>query len=92
MPVTLHHAQVFSRAKAVRDAHARFCDACLPGLCDLTATPPTLTKGHHPDKVVDLACASKGLPEDANQVALLIGLYQKLTISAFARGKSALSH
>jgi len=93
MPATLHHAKILCRDKAVRDARARFGDACLPANYDLSVMPLALTKVHHlPGKAVNTACASKGLPEDANPVALSIGLYQKLTMSAFARGQSVLSH
>ncbi len=93
MPATLHYAKVPFREEAVRDARARFGDACLPANYDLSVMPPALTKVHHlPGKAVNTACAFKGLPEDANPVALSIGLYQKLTMSAFARGQSALSH
>ena len=91
-PATLHHAQVLCRDGAVRDARARFCDACLPAHYDPLDVWPAQTKAHHcPNKSVDAACASKHLSDEANRVALLIGLYQKMTVSTFAHSRYAQS-
>jgi hypothetical protein len=71
-------------AQAVLDARAQFPGATLADLYDPLTMPPALLKAHHKlDAVVDKAYQSSGgnktYPSDAERVAFLFGLYQRIT-------------
>jgi hypothetical protein len=71
-------------AQAVLDARARFPDATLADLYDPLTMPPELLKAHQRlDAAVDAAYAAaaggkKRYASDAERVAFLFGLYQRL--------------
>lgn len=67
-------------AREVLTARDEFPRATLAELYDPLTMPPLLVKAHQRlDKAVDTAYAYKGQPTDAQRVAFLLELYQKLT-------------
>jgi hypothetical protein len=82
-------------AQIVLDTRAQFPGATLADLYDPLTMPPALLKAHHKlDAAVDKAYQSSGgnktYPSDAERVAFLFGLYQRITSllpSAVVKGK-----
>ncbi len=77
-------AAIEAAAKAVLDARARFPGASLADLYDPLTMPPELLKAHHKlDAAVDRAYLGSGgkksYRHDAERVAFLFELYQRLT-------------
>lgn len=67
-------------AQAVLDARAEFSDATLADLYDPNTMPPTLSKAHTQlDKAVDTAYGCKSGVSELERMALLFGMYKKLT-------------
>lgn len=67
-------------AQAVLDARELFPDASLADLYDPLTMPPELLKAHKAlDRAVDRAYSRKTFSGDADRVAFLFELYQKLT-------------
>jgi hypothetical protein len=82
-------------AQAVLDTRAQFPGATLADLYDPLTMPPALLKAHQKlDAAVDKAYQSSGgnktYPSDAERVAFLFGLYQRITSllpTAVVKGK-----
>jgi len=73
-------AAVEKAAQAVLDARARFADCSLADLYDPLAMPPELLKAHHAlDRAVDAAYGRSGFKSEAERVAYLFELYQKIS-------------
>jgi hypothetical protein len=71
---------VESAAQAVLDARAAFPDSSLADLYDPLSMPPALVKAHHAlDKAVDACYGKQQFDNDAQRVAYLFDLYQKIT-------------
>jgi hypothetical protein len=73
-----------SGAKAVLDARAQFPESSLADLYDPLAMPPALLKAHQKldaavDKAYELSGGKKSYKTDAERVAFLFELYQRLT-------------
>ena len=66
-------------AQEILDARASHADASLADLYDPNNMPPNLVKAHHNlDKAVDAAYSKKKFTGDADRVAFLFEMYQKL--------------
>jgi hypothetical protein len=79
-----HRAAIEFAAQAVLDTRATFADASLADLYDPLTMPPTLVKAHQVlDRAVDAAYVPSGgrktWASDAERVAFLFTLYQRLT-------------
>ncbi len=62
------------------DARAQFQDSTLADLYDPLTMPPALVKAHQKlDAAVDAAYGRKSFRNDAERVAFLFELYQRLT-------------
>ena len=71
-------------AQGVLDARAQFADSSLADLYDPLSMPPALLKAHQkPDTAVDAAYQPRGgkksYVSDAERVAFLFELYQRIT-------------
>ena len=67
-------------AQAVLDARLKFPTSTLADLYDPIAMPPELRKAHQAlDREVDKAYGKTSFASEAERVALLFSLYQKLT-------------
>ncbi len=67
-------------AEGVLEARAQFASASLADLYDPLAMPPALVKAHQKlDAAVDAAYGRRGFKNDAERVAFLFELYQRLT-------------
>lgn len=74
-------------ARGVLEVRGRFPGSTLASLYDPLTMPPALVKAHQKlDKAVDSAYGYRGKPTDAERVAFLFELYQRLT-SLFDAGK-----
>ena len=85
-PTPAHKAQaaIETAAQAVLDARAQFPTSSLADLYDPLTMPPALRKAHHKlDAAVDAAYAlvggKKTWKNDAERVAFLFTLYQRMT-------------
>jgi type I restriction-modification system DNA methylase subunit len=68
------------KAQAVLDARAEHKTSTLADLYNPLTMPPNLVKAHNElDKAIDAAYGYKGKKDDAERVAFLFELYQKLT-------------
>lgn len=79
-----HHHAIETAAQAVLDTRADYPDASLADLYDPLTMPPTLLKAHQTlDRAVDAAYVPSGgkrsYASDAERVAFLFELYQRLT-------------
>jgi hypothetical protein len=71
---------VETAAQAVLDARAAFPDSSLADLYDPLSMPPALVKAHQVlDKAVDACYGKQQFQNDAQRVAFLFDLYQKIT-------------
>lgn len=69
-----------SAAQTVLDARAKFPKSTLADLYDPVSMPPDLVKAHHTlDKAVDAAYGKKDFKREAERVAFLFVMYQKIT-------------
>ena len=76
---TQRHA-IESAAQAVLDTRAQFPGSTLADLYDPLTMPPALLKAHQKlDAAVDAAYGRKNFKSDAERVAFLFKLYQRLT-------------
>ena len=76
-------------AQNVLDTRAKFPKSSLADLYDPLTMPPDLLKAHQAlDRAVDAAYGKKNFASDAERVAFLFELYQKLT-SLLPSDKSA---
>ena len=79
-----HRNAIEQAAQCVLDARAQFADASLADLYDPLTMPPTLLKAHQKlDAAVDAAYVPSGgkksYASDAERVAFLFELYQRIT-------------
>jgi hypothetical protein len=79
-----HRAAIEQAAQSVLDARAQFADSSLADLYDPLTMPPTLLKAHQKlDVAVDAAYLNSGgkkaYASDAERVAFLFELYQRIT-------------
>lgn len=73
-------AAIEKAAQAVLDARSRFPDSTLADLYDPNTMPSVLTKAHAQlDKAVDAAYGCKAGSSELERMALLFGMYKKLT-------------
>ena len=78
-PNDAQRAAIEQCAQAILDARAQHPDASLADLYDPRTMPPELTRAHAKlDKAVDTAYGYKGGANDAERVAFLFDLYQKM--------------
>lgn len=71
---------VINAAQAVLDARAAFPESSLADLYDPLSMPPALVKAHQVlDKAVDACYGKQAFNNDAQRVAYLFDLYQKIT-------------
>jgi hypothetical protein len=88
-PTEKQRAAIEKAAQGVLDARAQFPDSSLADLYDPLAMPPPLVKAHQVlDHVVDAAYGKTSFQSEAERVAFLFGLYEKLT-SMFPTEKKA---
>lgn len=85
-------AAIEAAAQAVLDARAQFPTSSLADLYDPLTMPPTLLKAHHKldvavDKAYEACGGKKTYKNDAERVAFLFELYQRLT-GLYASGKA----
>ena len=79
-PTERQRAAVEKAAQGVLDARAQFPESSLADLYDPLAMPPPLVKAHQVlDHVVDAAYGKTSFQSEAERVAFLFGLYEKLT-------------
>jgi hypothetical protein len=79
-PTSAQIKAIETKAQAVLDARAVHTSSTLADLYNPLTMPPNLTKAHKElDRAVDSAYGYKGKKEDADRVAFLFALYQKLT-------------
>ena len=77
-PTEKQKAEIEKAAQSVLDARAKFPSSSLADLYDPIAMPPALTKAHQKlDKAVE-ASYGRAFGDDAQRVAFLFELYQKL--------------
>jgi hypothetical protein len=79
-----HRTAIEQAAQCVLDARAQFADASLADLYDPLTMPPALLKAHQKlDTAVDAAYqpsgSKKSYASDAERVAFLFDLYQRIT-------------
>ncbi len=79
-----HHNAIEQAAQGVLDARAHFPESSLADLYDPLTMPPALLKAHHKlDTAVDAAYVPSGgkkaYASDAERVAFLFELYQRIT-------------
>jgi hypothetical protein len=79
-----HRTAIEQAAQCVLDARAQFAEASLADLYDLLTMPPALLKAHQKlDTAVDAAYqpsgGKKAYASDAERVAFLFELYQRIT-------------
>jgi hypothetical protein len=86
-PKPKQKAAIETAAQAVLDARARFTQSTLADLYDPVAMPPSLVKAHQRlDKAVE-AAYGRAFSNDAERVAYLFELYQKLNAELFVDTK-----
>lgn len=79
-PTERQRAAIEKAAQGVLDARAQFPESSLADLYDPLAMPPPLVKAHQVlDHVVDAAYGKTSFQSEAERVAFLFGLYEKLT-------------
>ena len=79
-PSDAQHKAIESAAQSVLDARAQFPGSTLADLYDPLTMPPALVKAHQKlDAAVDAAYGRKNFRNDAERVAFLFELYQRLT-------------
>ncbi|CAM5789263.1 DNA methyltransferase [Ottowia pentelensis] len=83
-PASQSRAAIEFAAQAVLDARAQFAGSSLADLYDPLTMPPALLRAHHKldaavDKAYQLAGGPKAYKNDAERVAFLFTLYQRLT-------------
>ena len=91
-PSDAQHKAIESAARSVLDARAQFPGSTLADLYDPLTMPPVLVKAHQKlDAAVDAAYGRKNFRNDAERVAFLFELYQRLTslLPAAARPRKA---
>ena len=91
-PTDAQRAAIESAAQAVLDTREQFPGSTLADLYDPLTMPPALLKAHQKlDAAVDAAYGRKGFKTDAERVAFLFELYQRITsllpVTAEPRGK-----
>ena len=84
VPVQQARAAIESAAQGVLDARAQFPGSSLADLYDPLTMPPALLKAHQRldaavDKAYQLAGGPKSYQNDAERVAFLFTLYQRIT-------------
>ena len=84
VPVQQARAAIESAAQGVLDARAQFAGSSLADLYDPLTMPPALLKAHQRldaavDKAYQLAGGPKSYQNDAERVAFLFTLYQRIT-------------
>jgi hypothetical protein len=79
-PTDKQRAAIESAAQSVLDARTQFPGSTLADLYDPLTMPPALLKAHHQlDAAVDAAYGRKAFKTDAERVAFLFDLYQRIT-------------
>lgn len=83
-PAIKAQSAIENAAQAVLDARAQFPDASLADLYDPLTMPPALVKAHQKldaavEKAYELSGGKKSYKNDAERVAFLFELYQRLT-------------
>lgn len=79
-PTERQNEAIEAAAQDVLDARDKFPGSTLAELYDPLTMPPVLVKAHQKlDREVDAAYGYKGKPTDAERVAFLFELYQKIT-------------
>lgn len=79
-PTEAQQKTIEEKAQAVLDARAKYKKSTLADLYNSLTMPPNLVKAHSDlDKAVDIAYSYEGKKDDADRVAFLFELYQKLT-------------
>ena len=79
-PTEKQQAAIEAAAQGVLDARTRFPSATLADLYDPLTMPPELVKAHQTlDRAVDAAYGKSAFKSEAERVAYLFELYQKLT-------------
>ena len=79
-PTDAQRMKIEATAQGVLDARAAFPEASLADLYDPLTMPAALLKAHQAlDAAVDAAYGKKGFKSDAERVAFLFELYQKVT-------------
>jgi hypothetical protein len=79
-PTPKQRAAIETAAQAVLDARAQHPNATLADLYDPLAMPPNLVKAHHSlDRAVDAAYGKTAFASEAERVAFLFTLYERLT-------------
>lgn len=75
-----HQDAIEAAAKGVIEARSLFPESTPAALYDQIAMPPALVNAHHVlDKAVDAAYGKRAFKSEAERVALLFTLYQKIT-------------
>ncbi len=79
-PTDAQRAAIEAAAQGVLDARAQFPGSTLADLYDPLTMPPPLLNAHRKlDAAVDAAYGCKGMKTDAERVAFLFELYQRIT-------------
>ncbi len=79
-PTDKQRTAIERAAQGVLDARAKFPESSLADLYDPIAMPPDLVKAHQTlDHAVDVAYGRTNFQSEAERVAFLFGLYEKLT-------------
>lgn len=79
-PTEKQRSKIEEAAQAVIDERAKFPDATLADLYDRLSMPPGLVKAHQTlDHAVDAAYGKTNFANEAERVAFLFTLYEKLT-------------
>jgi hypothetical protein len=79
-PTPKQRTSIETAAQAVLDARAKHPDATLADLYDPLTMPPGLVKAHQTlDRAVDAAYGKTNFASEAERVAFLFTLYEKLT-------------
>ncbi|HRP28926.1 MAG TPA: hypothetical protein PLG77_10910 [Burkholderiaceae bacterium] len=79
-PTDAQRAAIEAAAQGVLDARAQFPGSTLADLYDPLTMPPPLLNAHRKlDAAVDAAYGGKGMKTDAERVAFLFELYQRIT-------------
>ncbi len=79
-PTDRQKEAIEAAAQGVLDARKRFPDSTLAELYDPLTMPPELAKAHQKlDRAVDSVYGRRSFTGEAERVAFLFGLYQKLT-------------
>ena len=79
-PTDKQRTAIEQAAQGVLDARAQFPESSLADLYDPLAMPPDLVKAHQTlDHAVDVAYGKTSFQSEAERVAFLFGLYEKLT-------------